>query len=202
MKTFETAIRDQIYNDSFVAVDLLEIHLKDTAGTNIPYYLTNSNFSISYDSPTAPNSGSNTYTATGEFITYSTVSEEFDVKVGKFTITLSCIDNDYVTKFTTNEVEGKRVVIYKAFLDYNTMEVIPNPVLLFDGIIMNVTLNESAATCTLSLDCSTLFSDYERTNGRKTNNTSNWLFQGETTDTSMEKSGFAGNTEYKWGRVN
>jgi len=200
MKTFETAIKDEIYKDNFIAVDLVEIQLKDTSNANDFLYLTNSSFNIDYDSPTTTG-GSHTYNATGEFITYSTVGEEFDVKVGKFTITLSAIDNDYLTKFTTYEVEGRRVCIYKCFMDYNNMTVIPNPILLFDGIIMNITLNESAATCTLNIDCSTLFSDYERTNGRKTNNTSNWLFQGSDADKCMEKAGYTGNTEYKWGRT-
>lgn len=201
MKTFETAIRDQIYNDNFVACDLVEIQLKNQSNVNTPLYLTNANFDVSYDSPTAPDSGANTYLATGEFISFSTVSEEFDVKVGKFAINLSCIDNDYLNKFTSTEVEGKRVVIYKAFLDYNDMTVIANPVMLFDGIIMNISINESASTCTVSIDCSTLFSDYERTNGRKTNNISNWLYQALEYDLCMEKAGTTGNTEFRWGKI-
>jgi hypothetical protein len=201
MKIFTTQILDQIYDDRFVAVDLIEIHLKNQAGANTPLYLTNANFSMAYDSPTAPTAGVNTYTAQGEFMGFSTVPEEFDVKVGKFSIYLSAVNNSYINLFTQGEVEGKRVCIYKAFLDFNTLQIIPDPVLIFDGIIMNIAITESSRSCSVSIDCSTLFSDYERTNGRRTNNNSNWLFQGVEYDRAMDKTGFTGNTELKWGRT-
>jgi hypothetical protein len=201
MKVYNNNILDQIYDDRFIAVDLVEIHLKNQLGTNTPLYLTNANFSIAYDSPTAPTAGSNVYTAQGEFMGYSTVPEEFDVKVGKFSIYLSAINNNYINLFTQNEIEGKRVVIYKAFLEYNNLTIIPDPIILFDGIIMNIAITESSRSCSIGIDCSTLFSDYERTNGRKTNNNSNWLFQGVEYDKAMDKTGFTGNTELKWGRT-
>jgi hypothetical protein len=53
----------------------------------------------------------------------------------------------------------------------------------------------------VSIDCSSIFADFERTAGRKTNNESNWLMQGVKYDTSLEKSGIVANSEYKWGRL-
>jgi hypothetical protein len=201
MKQFSTEILDQIYDDRFVAVDLVELHLKQPWGEAAPLLLTNCNLNIIYTSPTNPTPSNNVYTAQGEFIGYSTVPEEFDVKVGKFSIYLSAVNNNYVTRFAKNDVEGLRVCIYKAFLDYNTLEIIDNPILLFDGIIMNIAITESSRSCSVSIDCSTLFSDYERTNGRGTNNNSNWLYQKTNYDKCMDKTGFAGNTELKWGRT-
>jgi hypothetical protein len=46
-----------------------------------------------------------------------------------------------------------------------------------------------------------LFADFERSNGRKTNNWSNWLFQGVQYDKAFVKSGWVGETEIKWGRA-
>lgn len=201
MKYLTTQILDQVYEDRFIACDILEIHLRNQAGTSIPLYLTNGHFDIAYDSPTAPTSGVNTYLAQGQFLSFSNVTEEIDVRVGKFNITLSAINNDYLNLFTANEVEGKRVVLYKAFLEYNTLEVIPYPVMLFDGIIMNTIITETPGTVTLNIDCSTLFSDFERTNGRMTNSTSNWLYQGVKYDKCFEKSGWVGNSEIAWGRT-
>jgi hypothetical protein len=199
--TYVSPVLTQIRNDRFIAVDLVEVHIKNTSNVMAPLYLTNANFNVQYDSATAPDAGVNTYLAQGNFMGFSTVPEEFDVKVGKFTIFLSAVDNDYITRFKDTEIEGKRVVIYKAFLDYNTLAVLNRPAILFDGIIMNVAITESARTCSISVDCSTLFSDYERTNGRKTNTGSNTLYQGIAYDTSMNKSGFTGNTEFKWGKI-
>jgi hypothetical protein len=200
MKFFTTQILNQIYNDRFIAVDLLELHLRNQQNQFQPLYLSNSNFDIVYDSPTAPTIGVNTYTAEGEFLNFTGSSEDFDIKVGKFNIFLSAINNNYVQRFTQTDIEGQRVVIYKAFLEYNTGQVIPEPVMLFDGIIMNTQITESNITCSLNIDCSTLFVDYERVMGRMTNNTSNWVLQRNKYDESMEKSGWTGNSEIAWGR--
>lgn len=203
MKSLSVQVTNQIYNDRFIAVDIVEIHLKNQQGQNAPLYLTNANFDILWLSPTAPTGAGQAvrYTAQGEFLGFTTVSEEIDIKVGRFNIFLSAISNDYLTKFTATEIESKRVVIYKVFLDYNTLAVLPNPVMMFDGVIMNAAITESAVTCSISVDCATLFSDFERTNGRMTNNNSNWLFQGNTLDRAFEKSGWTGNTEIAWGRT-
>ena len=202
MKTYSTSTRNQFYADNFIAVDCVEIHL-DT-----PLYLTNSHWPISFDSATAPTSGINNYDPQGDFIGFSTVSEDFDVRVGKFTITLSALGPNFVQKFVdfTEQqklnIEGRRVVIYKAFLNPSAaFSIVDQPIIIFDGMIFNVAVSESDATATIQLDCATLFADFERQAGRKTNNGSNWLYLGYSGDTCMEKSGFVGQQEFKWGRV-
>jgi hypothetical protein len=210
MKTYSTATTEQFYSNQFIAVDLLELHLTDINKNSAPIYLTNAGMNIQYDSPTAPNTGTNDYTALGEFIGFSTVTEDFDVRVGKFSIYISGLGTDLVSKFvyqdpaTGNRIdlEGKRVVIYKAFLGINDgLRIQGTPIIIFDGILYNVAINESAVSSQITLDCSTLFADFERTAGRKTNNGSNWQFQGSTYDLGFQQAGFVGNTEYKWGKL-
>lgn len=207
MKDFAyTANRDEYYRDHTISVDCVELHLKDNLGANQALYLCSGGFDVSFDSATAPTAGTNTYSAQGNFIGFSGMSEDMEVKVGKFTITLSGIGNDYISKFINYEVEGKRVVIYKAFLGFgNTgtdpLSLVAAPILMYDGTIYNFSVNETAKTCQISVDCSSLFADFERSNGRKTNNWSNWLFQGANTDKCFDKAGWVGQTEFKWGRV-
>ena len=204
MKTISDVVREEFYRQNFVAVDLIEIHLSPTA-----LYLASGGIDIGFDSSTAPDSGTNTYNAQGNFIAFSGMSEDFDVRVGKFNITLSGVGNNYVTRFVDtsslatnkNDYEGARVVVYKAFLNYNTLAIQGTPLMMFDGVIFNASVTETAKSCTINIECASLFSDFERTQGRKTNNTSNWLFQASTYDTSMEKSGYVGQSEYKWGRL-
>lgn len=193
MKFFNQQVVDQIYEDRAIAVDLVQIFITNAQGQSTPLYLTNSNFDIYYNSIR--------YLAQGEFLSFSNYTEELDIKVGKFSIGLSAIGNDYLTRFTQSEIEGKRVVIYKAYLQYNTLQVIPDPILLYDGTIMNIAITENSATCAVTLDCSTLFADFERTAGRYSNNNSNWLFQGSRKDRSFEKAGWVGNSEIAWGRT-
>lgn len=206
MKSFaNTPNKNEYYRDHTISVDCVELHLVDNAGAAQTLYLCNGGFDVSFDSPTAPNAGTNTYTAQGNFIGFSGMSEELDVKVGKFTITLSALNNDYVSKFINYETEGRRVCIYKAFLWFGEdgrqpLSLVATPIMMYDGTIFNSSINETAKSCQIAVDCSSLFADFERTSGRKTNNWSNWLFQGYNTDKCFEKAGWVGQTEFKWGR--
>lgn len=190
-------VRDEIYRSHNFAVDLVELHL----GTGENLYFCNGGINLTVDTPTAPDAGTNVYSAQGDFMGFSPLDEDFDVRVGKFSVFLAGVGNNLVDYFIDNNVIGKRVVIYKAFLDLQTLAIVQSPILMFDGQIHNVTVKESPNTCQINVDCSSLFADFERTAGRKTNNWSNWLFQGSQVDTAMEKTGFVGQTEFKWGRL-
>lgn len=205
MKSFssEQYLRDEYYRDHTFAVDLIEIHLSSGA-----LYLASGGVNIDYDSSTAPDSGTNVYQAQGDFLAYTAITEDFDVRVGKMTVSLSGLTSGYIDKFVGQEPEGTRVCVYKAFLDLNTLEIIgtdsaggTGAILMFDGEVYNVNIQETANTCQISVEVSSHFADFERTAGRKTNNWSNWLFQGANYDTAFEKAGFVGNTEFLWGRT-
>lgn len=140
---------------------------------------------------------------------FTGLTEDFDIRVGKFGITLSGVGTTYINSFVNlttdpkNKIayEGARVVVYKAFLSTSNLSLVDTPLLIFDGMIFNVGIEETATSCTISVEASSLFSDFERTAGRRTNNGSNWLYQGSTVDTSMAQSGIVGQTEFKWGRI-
>jgi hypothetical protein len=207
MKDFaNTANKDEYYRDHTIMVDCVELHFKNAQGQNQPLFLCSGGADLAFDSPTAPTSGSNTYQAQGNFIGFTSLAEDFDVKVGKFSIFLSGVNNDYISQLINFEVEGKRVVLYKAFLGFGAngtdpLSLVADPILMFDGIIYNFAVTEGAKSCQITIDCSSLFADFERTAGRRTNNWSNWLLQGSNSDTCFEKSGNVGQTEYRWGRL-
>lgn len=207
MKSFSTTDnRSEYYRDHTIAVDCVELHLKTREGVNDPIYLCSGGADLVFDSPTATTAGNNVYASQGNFIGFSPLSEDFDVKVGKFTIYLSGISNSYVNKLINYEIEGKRVCIYKAFLGFGStgtspLGLVAQPILMFDGVIFNFAVQESDRSCQITIDCSSLFADFERTNGRRTNNWSNWLYQGVKSDTAFEKAGWVGQSEFKWGRL-
>lgn len=201
MKTYHQDVRDEFYRDHTFAVDLIEIQIQDGAGSDDCLYLASGGIDIDFDSTTAPDAGTNTYSAQGEFISYTAIDETFDVVVGKFQITLSGLPSGYIDKFIGKNVEGQRIVVYKAFMDLNDFTIIQTPILMYDGTIYNVAIQENQNTCTIGLDVTSQFADFERTAGRKTNNWSNWYFQDEKYDTAMEKTGYVGNTEFLWGRT-
>jgi hypothetical protein len=188
--------RNAFYSDSFFSVDLVELHI---AGTG--FYACNGGYDIEFDSPTAPTAGVNTYVSQGQFIGFNTTEENIDVKVGKFTIVFSALDTGATTLLLNNYIQGSRVVVWKAFLSKTTGQILDTPLMVFDGQIYNFNAVESPRTATVSIDCSSIFADFERTAGRKTNNESNWAYQGVKYDTSLEKSGIVANSEYRWGRL-
>jgi hypothetical protein len=206
MKAFaSTPNKDEYTRDQSIAVDCVELHLKDNSGANQTIYLCSGGANLQFDSPTAPDSGTNTYTAQGDFIGFTPLGEDFDVKVGKFSIFLSGLGNGYINKLIDYEIEGKRAVVYKAFLWFGAggtgpLQLVDDPILMFDGVIYNYGVEEAARSCQITIDCSSLFADFERLNGRKSNNWSNWLFQETKFDQAFNKSGFVGQTEFKWGR--
>lgn len=200
--------KDEFYRDNYIAVDLVELHLKNSAGVSDPLYLCGGGFNIEYDSSTAPDAGTNVYVAQGNFIGIGSITEDFEIKVGKLSVTLSGVNNDYVNRFTAYSPEGQRVVILRAFLEFTVsngieqLTVVPDPMILFDGLIYNIGISETGSSCQINVDCASLFSDFDRISGRKTNNGSNWLFQdGNTHDTSMEQAGFVGQSNFLWGRL-
>jgi hypothetical protein len=188
--------RNAFYSDAFFSVDLVELHL---AGD--PLYFCNGGYDIEWDSSTAPTSGTITYTSQGDFIGFNTVEENIDVKVGKFSIVISALDENTKQSLLSNYIQGSRVVVWKAFLSKTTGAILDTPLMVFDGQIYNFQAIEAPRTASITIDCSSIFADFERTAGRKTNNESNWLFQGVKYDTSLEKAGIVANTEYRWGRL-
>ena len=186
-------IKDEYSRDHNFAVDLFRMFLKDSSGNEDIINLCTGMIDITYDS--------NNYSAQGEFMGYSSIQEDFDVKLGKITITLSGIDTGFVDKFTTIDQIGSEIRIGKVFLDLNTLDVISDhAILMYLGEIYNVSIQENNETCTINVECASVFADFERSSGRKTNDWSNWYFQGEKYDTCMEKAGFVGETEFLWGR--
>ena len=187
MKTYTTAVRTEFYRDNYIAIDIARLD------TPTPIYLATGGIDIVYEGTT--------YSAQGDFIGFSTISEEFDVKIGKFSVYLSGVTGTLVSRFVDKDFEGRRIRVWKAFLNRTTGDIVDNaPVLMFDGQIYNASIQEGARTCQITVECSSLFADFERSAGRKTNNGSNWLFQGSTLDRCFEKSGLVGSQEFKWGK--
>lgn len=186
-------IRDEYSRDHNFAVDLIRLFLKDANGNTDNINLCTGMIDLTYNG--------NVYSAQGEFMGYSSIQEDFDVKLGKITITLSGVDTGFVDKFINIDQIGSEIRIGKVFLDLNTLDIISDyAVVMYIGEIYNVAIQENSETCTINIDCASVFADFERVAGRRTNNWSNWYFQGEKYDTCMDKAGYVGQTEFSWGR--
>ena len=61
MKDFSTSLnKDEYTRDQSIAVDCVELHLKDNSGANQTIYLCSGGANLEFNSPTAPDAGNNT----------------------------------------------------------------------------------------------------------------------------------------------
>ena len=160
------SLQDKLAGRELFVADLIELHL-DTA-----LYLTSTNINIDYDSPTAPDAGTNTYLAQGQFLSFGNIVESSDIRVGQIDLTFTAVDTTTIALLLNNDYMNKRVVIYRAILgnDYNFTS--DDVFTIFDGSIMAYSIQEQDNTATVVITVATQFADFERTNGRRSNNAS------------------------------
>ena len=151
---------------SVFGVDLIELHLSTAL------YFTSSNIDIDFDSNTAPDSGTNTYLAQGQFLYFGKIVESSDLRVGQVDLTFTAVDTTTVALLLNNNYMNKRVVIYRAILDEDYSFTSDDVFTVFDGRIMNYSIRETESTATVTMTVASLFADFERKNGRRTNNAS------------------------------
>jgi hypothetical protein len=158
-----SSLQTKLAARSVFAADLIELHL------STPLYFTSTNIDIDFDSDTAPDTGSNTYLAQGQFLFFSNITESSDLRVGQIDMTFTAVDTTTVALLINNEFMNKRVVIYRAVLDNEYNFTSDDVFTVFDGNIMGYSINETNDTATVTITVASQFADFERSNGRKTN---------------------------------
>lgn len=185
------SLQQSLAAKKIIVSDLIEIHLATAV------YFTNGPINLVYDSPTAPDAGVNTYLAQGQFLGFGNISETRDIRVSQLDIAFTAVDYTTLGYVLNNDYIDRRVVLYRAVLDANFTLNAAKVFQYFDGRISDFNITETINECTLSLSVASQFADYEKTNGRRTNNTSQQKYFAA--DVGME---FAPQiqTDIKWGR--
>jgi len=158
-----SSLQTKLAARSVFAADLIELHL------STPLYFTSTNIDIDFDSDTAPDTGSNTYLAQGQFLFFSNITESSDLRVGQIDMTFTAVDTTTVALLINNEFMNKRVVIYRAVLDNEYNFTSDDVFTIFDGNIMGYSINEESDNATVTITVASQFADFERTSGRRTN---------------------------------
>lgn len=191
-RSLDTTLTDKLAGRQIVVADILELHLAT------PVYLTNAPFSINYDSDTAPDTGVNTYTAQGQFLTFGNVQETTDIRISSIDIGFTAVDLTTIALVTNNEYIDRRVVIYRVIMESDSTFENNNVFQFFDGRINTFSIAEQQQTAVLTISCSSQFADFERTAGRRTNPASQNIFFPN--DRGMEFSSQIVK-DIKWGRA-
>jgi hypothetical protein len=110
-----------------------------------------------------------TYTANGHFLNFDGLTETADLQVPSVNVSVSSVDQSWVSIALTKPYLDRRLVIYKAFLDY-TQLLISSPVIMFDGRLDGMTISDSPdGKCTVGIVATSLWGDFYRKPGRHTN---------------------------------
>ena len=172
--------------------DIRPIHLI-TIGFGTPVNITDCSFSI-----TSSVSGSSvTYNASDFILGLSNFSEETELSKSIISLNLSGAYQTFISTVLNENVINDSVDIYRAFLD-SSSAVIADPFLLYKGQIEEFSIQETDTDSVVALSIVSHWADFEKKNGRKTNNTSQQRFF--STDVGMD---FSSETvlDIKWGRT-
>lgn len=153
-----------------------------------PIYLTDYGSNISYDG--------NTYTASSHIIDIGNASETGGVKVNSMSLTLSSVEQSYVSLFLTSDYMNKQMLVQRVVLDDNN-DVIGDAINYFDGRITTFDIEDDGSRSNIVIESASHWQDFDKVQNRKTNSKSqNFWFPNDR--------GFAYSastiTNLKWGR--
>ena len=162
-RSIASATQTKLAGRQIFVADLIELQLSTTQ------YLTTSNIDIDYDSSTAPDAGTNTYLAQGQFLDYGNIVEYADLRISSIDMTFTAVDTTTIALLMSNDYIDKRVVIYRAILDEDYSFTSDDIWLMFDGTVTAYTIKETENTATVTITIASQFADFLRKNGRRTN---------------------------------
>ena len=157
-----------------------------------PIYLTNAPFDIT----SSVSGSSRTYQSNGHFKNITGVNETNKPTKNSLQLTLSGVDQTYISIALSENIINKEVYIYRGFLD-SSNALISDPFLLFFGTVDEYRITDTTQTSNLVLNLTSHWGNFQKTSGRvTTDNSQQRFFSG---DKGME---FAALTvrDIRWGR--
>ena len=120
-------------------------------------------------------SGGDTFLPAGHLLSIGTTQETQELRIGSLQISLSAVDQAYVSIFLNSDYLNRRVRIWKAVLD-SSGAIIGDALATFDGEITGFSISEDRESSTITVSCSSHWADFEKKSGRFTNNNSQQYF--------------------------
>ena len=162
-------------------------------GFATPIYLTNCGFPLT----SSVSGSSQTYTASGHLKAISNTTETNKPTKNSLSISLSAVDQTYVSVILNENIIGKEVKIWRGYLD-SSSAIIADPFLLYYGTIDEYKISDSTNTANIVLNITSHWGNFDKQNGRTTTDNSQQRFF--SSDKGME---FASLTvrDLRWGRA-
>ena len=182
-----SAVKTELATGNIEPVLLLEI------GFSTPVYLTNASFDIT----SSVSGSSRTYLSNGHLKSITDISETNVPTKNTLSISLSGVDQTYISVALNENIINDDVYIYRGFLN-SSLALISDPYLSFFGTIDEYNIKDDTNTASLVLSATSHWGNFSKVNGRTTtDNSQQKVFSG---DKGMEFSALTVK-DIKWGRV-
>ncbi len=182
-----SAVKTELATGIIEPIVLIEI------GFATPVYLTNASFDIT----SSVSGSSRTYLSNGHLKSITGISETNKPSKNSLLISLSAVDQTYISIALNENIINDNVFIYRGFLD-NNLSVISDPFLLFYGTIDEYKITDNTNTANLTFTITSHWGNFSKTSGRTTTDNSQQRFF--SSDKGMEFSALT-LKDIKWGRV-
>ena len=150
------------------------------------------------DAPFDVDFNSNTYEAQADFLAVSNVEENAELIITGLTLSISGLKTANIQTFATSGIINKEVIMRSAYLDPTDNSIIDTPIIMFKGKISGYGVEDARDTCTIALNVSSTFANFDKVNGRRTNQDS--FHREHPQDDGMEYS-YRMLEEIKWGKT-
>jgi len=152
-----SAFQTEVVKAANRPLHLVSVHFDDTT-----VYMTDGYKTITYSS--------NDYVPMGHLLGFSDIEEAAEVIVSNVTVTLSGVDQVWISNFLSKDYIDRTIKIYTAFLD-STEALVGDPVLIFEGRMDQPTIQEDpeAGSSVVSVSATNAWVDFSRKTGRHTN---------------------------------
>ena len=118
---------------------------------------------------------SNTWTSSAHFIGIGDITETSELRVNDLSLTLSGVEQTFVSIFLSNNYIDVPIAVYRAVFD-NTDTIIGAPILVFDGVVTGFDITDTEDDSKITVKMASHWKDFEKENGRRTNHNSQQLF--------------------------
>ena len=160
-----SSVKTELATGNIAPVHLIDLNFSS------PQYLTDCSFNL-----TSSISGtSRTYTASGHILNIGNAQEGSKPIKNSFNLTLSGVDQSFVSIALNENIINKTIQIYRAFLN-SSNAIISDPFLLFDGFIDQYSIEDDTTTSLIGLNITSHWGNFEKVSGRRTSDTSQQRF--------------------------
>ncbi len=132
-----------------------------------PLYLTD----CGYDLTSSISGSSRTYTSSGHILGISNVQESSEPIKNSLNLSLSGVDQSYISIALNENIINDTVQIYRGFLD-SSNALIGDPFLLYDGFINQYSIEDDTNTAGIGLEITSHWGNFEKVSGRRSSDVS------------------------------